>query len=90
MEEKSHKVLLDGRRKGSITGVVDVVSFDVKEVILETTLGMLNIKGQDLKVTRLSVEKGEIDFSGQITNMTYSDSAVHERKSEGLVARIFK
>lgn len=90
MEEKSHKVLLDGRRKGSITGVVDVVSFDVKEVILETTLGMLNIKGQDLKVTRLSVEKGEIDFSGQISNMTYSDSSVREKKSEGLVARIFK
>ena len=60
MEEKqtirsgSHKILMDNRKKGSITGVADVISFDLKEILLETTMGMLTIKGQDLKVTRIS------------------------------------
>ena len=80
MEEKqavrsgSHKILMDNRKKGSITGVADVISFDLKEILLETTMGMLTIKGQDLKVTRLSVEKGEVDLTGQIDSMTYTYS----------------
>ena len=56
---KSHKVLLINRKSGAFSGVVDVLSFDVAEILLETELGMLLIKGHDLHVNRLSLEKGE-------------------------------
>ena len=55
---KSHKVLLVNRKTGAFSGVVDVLSFDVSEILLETELGMLLIKGHDLHVNRLSLEKG--------------------------------
>lgn len=90
MEEKNHKILLDNRKKGGITGVVDVISFDLKEILLETTNGMMAIKGQDLKVTRLSVEKGEVDISGQIDSITYSEVASYAKKTEGFITRMFK
>ena len=65
MEEKTvsktHKVLLQNRKSGSFSGIVDVLSFDVAEILLETELGMLLIKGNDLHVNRLSLEKGEVD-----------------------------
>ena len=52
MEEKtgnkSHKVLLNNRKTGNFSGVVDVLSFDVAEILLETEQGMLLIKGNDL------------------------------------------
>ena len=54
---KSHKVLLINRDSGAFSGVVDVLSFDVAEILLETDMGMLLIKGQDLHVNRLSLEK---------------------------------
>ena len=38
---KSHKVLLANRKNGAFSGVVDVLSFDVAEILLETELGML-------------------------------------------------
>ena len=41
LNKKTHKVTMAGRRNCSITGVNDVLSFDVKEVLLETELGML-------------------------------------------------
>ena len=44
---KSHKVLLANRKNGAFSGVVDVLSFDVAEILLETELGMLLIKGHD-------------------------------------------
>ena len=63
MEEKTvsktHKVLLQNRKSGSFSGIVDVLSFDVAEILLETELGMLLIKGNDLHVNRLSLEKGK-------------------------------
>ena len=59
---KSHKVLLANRKSGAFSGVVDVLSFDVAEILLETELGMLLIKGHDLHVNRLTLEKGEIDI----------------------------
>lgn len=78
MEERpqnrgSHKLSVMNRRTGSITGVSDVISFDISEVLLETELGMLQIKGADLHVNRLSLEKGEIDLEGRIDSFQYSE-----------------
>ena len=40
MEEKvvniSHKLILDNRKEASVTGVKDVISFDEKEILLQT------------------------------------------------------
>ncbi len=66
---KSHKVLLVNRGNGAFSGVVDVLSFDVAEILLETELGMLLIKGHDLHVNRLSLEKGEVDIEGRIDSL---------------------
>ena len=77
MEEKqyskAHKLILSNRRTGTITGVADVISFDISEVLLETEQGMLMIKGADLHVNRLTLEKGEIDIEGRIDSLAYSE-----------------
>ena len=61
---KTHKLALDNRKQMSLTGIKDVVAFDLNQVLLESTLGMIHIKGSDLKVTKLSIEKGEVNVGG--------------------------
>ena len=56
LNKRAHKISLSNRRNLSIGGVVDVLSFDVKEVLLETELGMLMIKGADLHISRLTLD----------------------------------
>lgn len=73
-----------------ISGVVDVVSFDLSEVILETQMGMLNIRGNDMKVKRLNLEKGEIDIEGQMDSFIYSDLRKYRKSKESLMGRLFK
>ncbi len=94
MEEKtlgkSHKILLSNRKNGSFTGVLDVLSFDVSEILLETELGMLLIRGQDLHVNRLNLEKGEVDIEGQIGMMEYSDVPGAAGKKESFFGKLFK
>ena len=80
---KSHKVLLVNRGNGAFSGVVDVLSFDVAEILLETELGMLLIKGQDL-------EKGEVDIEGRIDSLTYSDVKTAGKQAESLLGRLFR
>ncbi len=94
MEEKnstkSHKVLLVNRRNGTFSGVVDVLSFDVAEILLETELGMLLIKGHDLHVNRLSLEKGEVDIEGKIDSLLYSEVKNASKQAESFLGRLFK
>ena len=87
---KSHKVLLINRKTGAFSGVVDVLSFDVAEILLETELGMLLIKGHDLHVNRLSLEKGEIDIEGRIDSLTYSELKSASKQAESLLGRLFR
>lgn len=89
-ERKPHKLLLTNRRTCNISGVNDVLSFDVNEILLETEQGMLMIKGSELHVSRLSLDKGEVDVDGRIDSFTYSENAGYGAKGESLLARLFK
>lgn len=86
----SHKISLNGRRTAVITGVNDVLSFDANEVLLETELGILMIRGDELHVNRLSLEKGEVDVDGRIDSLTYSETSGHGKAAESLLGRLFK
>lgn len=94
MEEKTvnkaHKVLLSNRKMGNFSGVVDVLSFDVAEILLETEQGMLLIKGNDLHVNRLSLEKGEVDIEGTIDSLAYSAVKDYGKQAESFFGRLFK
>ena len=69
---RGHKLVLNNRTASLVTGVKDVLSFDLNEVLLETEQGMLMVKGTDLHVNRLSLEKGEIDIEGRTDSLVYS------------------
>ena len=87
---RPHKLMLTDRRTCTISGVNDVLSFDVNEILLETAQGMLMIKGNELHVSRLSLDKGEVDIDGRIDSFTYSENNGYCAKGESLLARLFK
>lgn len=87
---KSHRLVINDRRNGSFTGVVDVLSFDISEILLETDMGMLHIKGKDLHVNRLNLEKGEVDIEGEIQSLEYSEIQSFSEKKSALLGRIFR
>lgn len=93
MEEKivnkTHKIMLNNRRNGNFTGILDVISFDLSEILLETELGMLHVKGKDLHVNRLNLEKGEVDIEGMVEGFTYSQVPTGVRKGESFLGKLF-
>lgn len=87
---RMHKVTMTNRRSCSINGVNDVLSFDIHEILLETEQGMLMIKGDDLHVSRLTLEKGEVDVDGRIDSFTYSEAAGSGHKGESFLTKLFR
>lgn len=81
-----HTLSLDGQGKLRLTGVVDVTSFDEALVALETTRGMLAVRGEGLHVERLSLENGELTLSGEVRAMEYDDNLMTRG---GILARFF-
>ncbi|MGN1180347.1 MAG: sporulation protein YabP [Suilimivivens sp.] len=90
VNKRAHKMTLLNRRTCNLTGVNDVLSFDVNEIILETDQGMLMIKGSELHVNRLTLDKGEVDVEGKIDSFTYSEQVGIGAKGESLFGRLFK
>ena len=87
---KGHKLNINARKTIAITGVNDVLSFDAGEVLLQTEQGILMIRGSELHVNRLTLEKGEVDIDGRIDSLTYSDATNYGKSGESLFGRLFK
>ena len=68
-----HKLTLDERKKLTMTGVTEVVSFDDTTVVLHTALGTLEVQGQDLKLKTLSLDGGQVAVDGHISALYYEE-----------------
>ncbi len=82
-------LVLENREKLSISGVLDVLSFDDQVVIVETDLGLLNVKGENLKINKLSIDTSEVVIEGDVSSMAYSDKEI-DKKGASLLGKIFK
>ena len=81
-------IFLENRTKLNITGINDVLSFDDQIIITETELGLLTIKGENLKINKLSLDTSDFSLDGEISSLTYSDHESIQKKS--LLSKIFK
>lgn len=82
-------LVLENREKLSISGVLDVLSFDDQIVILETELGLLTVKGENLRINKLSLDTAEVIIEGEISSLSYSQKSI-EKSSGTLLSKIFK
>ncbi len=87
---KFQNIILENREKLNITGVVDVLSFDDQIIIIETELGLLTIKGENLKISKLSLDTSDFIVDGNVQSLTYSDSDVGIKKNKNILSKIFK
>lgn len=82
-------LILENRGKLSISGVNDVLSFDDQVVMVETELGLLTVKGENIKINKLSIDTSEVIIEGNISYLAYSDKEIEKNKGS-LISKIFK
>ena len=93
MEEKQsagvHRVLLENRKKAVITGVQEIHSFNENEVLLLSEAGKILLKGEQLHVRKLNLEKGDAEVEGRVDSLSYLTRNAH-KKDESNLKRMFR
>lgn len=85
---RTQNLILENREKLSISGVIDVESFNDESVIVDTELGVLIISGVDLHINKLNLDNSELSIEGNITGCEYSDK--ESSRSGGFWSKLFK
>ena len=86
---KGHRLVMENREQIALTGVQKVQSFDPKEIVLETNLGILSIKGDLLGIKLLNLEEGMVDLQGHVDALIYHRNTSSGSR-QGLLNRIFR
>lgn len=81
-----HHLILEGRGRLTISGVLDVESFDETGILCRTSEGILRVTGSGLHVDKLSLDGGELSVEGRVVSLEYEDTA----PSGGFWSRMFK
>ena len=89
VEEKKSNMMLENRKRLSLNGVIEVISFNDEQIILNTSLGTLIIKGEELRMNKLDVQNGDIMITGTVNSCAYINKESKQDK-ESILAKLFK
>ncbi len=73
-ENTIHDLIVESRKKVTMTGINDVESFDEETIIAQSCCGEISIRGSGLKISRLSVESGDMVVEGEINSLSYAEA----------------
>lgn len=90
IKSKLQNLILENREKLSISGVIDVESFNDECVVVDTELGLLIVRGMDLHISKLNIESSELNLEGDITSCEYSSKDGGKSKGTGFLGRMFR
>ena len=83
-------IVLENREKLNVSGVNDVLSFDDQVVMIDTELGLLTVKGENIRINKLSLDTSEVIVDGEISSLTYSPKGPEKNGGTSLLSKIFK
>lgn len=87
--QEDHFLKINNRKELEISGVKEVDSFDNEEFLLETVMGYLVVRGQNLQLKNLDVGEGLVSIKGKIYELSYVDEQ-HQEKAKGFFSKLFK
>lgn len=87
---KVQNLILENRERLSVSGVIDIESFNDEMIVVDTELGGLVIRGEDLHINKLNLDSSELNIEGEIISCEYTDSESSKSKGLGFFSRMFK
>lgn len=89
LKSGQHRLVIEKREHTEVYGVLHVDSFDEEEVVIETEMGLLALRGDDLHIKHLNLEQGEVVIDGHILELAYAEGKGRV-KGKNLFERLFK
>lgn len=83
----NHNIIIEDRKKLTLTGIKDVISFEEETIILESSMGRMTIKGSSLHILNFDTETGDLTAQGKLFALVYTGE---EKSSGGFMSRLFR
>ena len=84
-----HNLSISERKKIVMSGIKKIVSFDSEEFLMESSLGMVLLKGRDLEIVKLDTNDGNVSIKGFVNALSYLETN-EKIKEEGFLTKLFK
>lgn len=82
-----HNLILKDRAELTLSGVTDVDSFDETTIIAYTDYGELTVSGNNLHISSLDIDKGELSVDGTVNSLVYINQGT---KATGFFSKVFR
>ena len=89
IEDKKSNLMLENRKKLTINGVIEVINFNEDQILLNTDVGTMIIKGQELRMNKLDVQNGDVLITGKVDSFVYT-SDKSKAKKDSILSRLFR
>ena len=91
IREFNHAFNLNERKNISISGVKKIESFDSEEFLIESVMGIMVLKGENLELVKLDTIQGIVTIKGTFNSLTYvDDNTIKKNKENSVISRLFK
>ena len=85
----NHGISLLERKNLVITGVKKIENFDKEQFLLETVMGFIIVKGEDLELVKLDTLQGNVSIKGTVNALYYAED-INKKKEDSIFNRLFK
>ena len=85
----NHGISLLERKNLVITGVKKIENFDKEQFVLETVMGFIIVKGEDLELVKLDTLQGNVSIKGTVNALYYAED-INKKKEDSIFNRLFK
>ena len=88
----NHGITLVERKSLIVTGVKKIENFDDEEFLMETSMGFLLFKGEELELIKLDTVKVNVSIKGTIKGLNYIEDIKNKEKNkeQSIFNRLFK
>ena len=85
----SHEIKVVDRSMINLSGINKIVSFDDQEFLMESNMGTMLLKGENLEIVKLDTHDGNVKIKGNLNSFAYIES-IKKNKEESLISKLFK
>ncbi len=82
-----HTLFMEDRKRMTLTGVKEILSFDEESVSFITVMGKAVIRGKGIRIENFGTESGDMEVEGKIDAVVYLNES---SAKGGVLGRLFK
>ena len=84
----NHEIKVIDRSIITFSGISKISSFDDKEFLLESNMGIILLKGENLEIIKLDTHDGHVKIKGKLNSFEYIEEV--KKNKESIISKLFK